>query len=225
MANQNQNPMDAFKAQGLPEFPVGSPDELKEKGLPTNVFRSCEAPSNDGGQSVRGCQLWHQCTMSYKGLPSKDGGGPRAHCWERVKAPENGGGIVRSCAPCYWGVSRQNTAFENNEVLHTIADEGESYEHLTIVPVPEGGRDNLGYFKWEEQLLKLRVPEFERLGKQQAMAKHQLRAEVMKREQERVVNERRAKHFGAPVGSATSGGAGEGSSEGLRKSGEGKSRS
>ena len=90
-----QDPSQAFAAQGIPNHPVGTLDELKSHNLPTRMFQSCSEPSNDATNA--GCRLWHECTMSYKGLPVDEGGGPRAHCWERIKSPAQGGGNVRNC--------------------------------------------------------------------------------------------------------------------------------
>lgn len=206
------DPIQGFIAQGVPENPVGTPDELKEHKLPTKVFRSCSEPANDG--SNIGCPFWYECTMSYKGLDSSEGGGPRNHCWERIKSAAQGGGIVRNVQPCYWGVSQQDIAAQNNEILRVIADEDENYEFLTTVPVPDGGRDQNGFMKWEKKLLKARVPGFERLGQQKKLAQHELRASIIQREQERSKNERAAKLLGV-----------EASGEPLDKRGRGRSAS
>jgi hypothetical protein len=179
----------------VPEYPVGSLDELEAKKLPARVFPSCAEPAFDG--SITGCPLYGICDMSYKGLPSTEGGGPRNHCWERIKSAANGGGIVRVVAPCHWGIAQQETALGNDEVLRPIADEGEEWEELTTVPVPEGGRDNLGYFKWETVLRKRVVTPFERVGKARTLAKMELRANVMAEESKRVADAKKAKLLGA----------------------------
>jgi hypothetical protein len=140
--------------------------------------------------------------MSYKGLPASEGGGPRSHCWERIKSPAQGGGIVRGVHPCFYGVSQQDVCHENGEILRVIADEGEEYEMLTTVPDPSGGRDNFGFFKWDQKLLKLKVEPFKRLGEEQKLAQHELRASIMQREQEKMRNERAAKILGVE-GAAT----------------------
>lgn len=190
-------PNKGFIADGVPDYPVGTPDELQAHGLPAKVFQSCAEPDPDG--NVAGCPCWHECAMSYKGLPSDKGGGPRAHCWELMKSAENGGGIVRTAAPCFWGVARLEEAYENKAVLRTIADEGEEYEMLTTVPDPSGGRDQNGAFKWDTMLLKLRVPRFQRLGEEQKLARHELRSSIMQRDKERLRNERAAKVVGSEV--------------------------
>jgi len=192
------DPAEAFKAKGIPDHPVGIFDELMKHNLPTRVFQSCAEPSADG--AIKGCPHWYDCTMSYKGLPVAEGGGPRNHCWERVKAPANGGGIVRNVQPCYWGISQQEVASLNKEILQPIADEGEDYEMHTTVPDPSGGRDNLGFFKWDKKVLRLKVPAFKRIDEQDEMVEHQLRASVIKRETERLRHEGPAKRLGITGG-------------------------
>jgi hypothetical protein len=167
------DPVQGFAAQGVPRDPVGAPDELAAHKLPTKLFYSCSEPSHDGANI--GCRHWFECTMSYKGLPASEGGGPRSHCWERIKSPAQGGGIVRGVHPCFYGVSQQDVCHENGEILRVIADEGEEYEMLTTVPDPSGGRDNFGFFKWDQKLLKLKVEPFKRLGEEQTLAQHELR--------------------------------------------------
>jgi len=191
----------AYIAEGVPDVPVGTLDELAANNLPNNVFHSCSQPSPDGGMTNKGCPLWHECRMSYKGRTLAEGGGPRNHCWERMKAPENGGGIVRNVLPCYFGVKEQpaiavNTAMGMNEIFQPIHDEGEEYETLTTVPVPEGGRDNGGALVYEERLLKLKVPAFERIGQTKKLAKHELRASIIEREKRKVESEHVAKTLG-----------------------------
>jgi hypothetical protein len=200
------DPVQGFIAQGVPPDPVGTLDELKAHNLPTKAFSSCSAPSNDG--TSRGCRLWHECSMSYKGLPVAEGGGPRAHGWELIKGLGQGGGIVRTAAPCYWGVGRQDEVYQNEGVLRVIADEGEEIEVLTMMPDKEGTRDNLGWHKWDEKLVKNVVRPFPRLGEEKKLAQHELRASIMQREQERLKNERAAKTLGV-----------EGSGEALDKRG------
>jgi len=191
----------AYIAEGVSEFPVGTLDELESHKLPKAVFGTCSEPSPDGGATSKGCQFWYQCGMSYKGLPVAEGGGPRNHCWERMKAAENGGGIVRNVQPCYSGVCQQeaiavNTAMGMKEVFQPIADEGEDYEMLTTVPVPEGGRNQDGCLVYEERLLKLKVQPFERLGTTKKLAKHELRSSIIEREKKKVESERVTKALG-----------------------------
>lgn len=191
----------AYMAEGVSEFPVDTLDALEAHKLPKGVFRTCSQPSPDGGATNKGCPLWYKCNMSYKGLPLAEGGGPRNHCWELMKAAENGGGIVRNVQPCWMSVSRQesiavNASFGVKDILQTIADEGEFYEMLTIVPVPEGGRNADGALVYEEKLLKLKVPPFERLGQTKKLAKHELRASIIEREKKKVESERVSKALG-----------------------------
>jgi hypothetical protein len=134
--------------------------------------------------------------MSYKGLPSADGGGPRNHCWERIKSPAQGGGIVRNVFPCYRGVQQQEAAAENKEVLRVIADEGEEYESLTTVPDLTKGIDQNGAKVWEKKLVKQVVQPFKRLGQEEKLAQHELRAQIMQREREKVRREREQKALG-----------------------------
>ena len=188
------DPVQGYIAQGVPSTPVGTLDELKEHKLPTKAFSSCSEPSNDG--SSKGCKHWYECTMSYKGLPVAEGGGPRAHCWEHIKGVAQGGGIVRVAAPCFVGVAQQDEVMQNEGVLRVIADEGEDYEILTTVPNPAGGVDQWGAKKWETKLVKAKVPAFPRLGEEKKLAQHELRASIISREQEKVRNERAAKSLG-----------------------------
>lgn len=188
------DPLQSFLAQGEQFYPVGTMDELQKHNLPARVFPSCAEPSFDG--SVKGCPYWHDCTMSYRGLPSSEGGGPRAHCWERIKSAGNGGGIVRNAQPCFWGVAQQEVARDNDEVLRVIADEGEEYETLTEIADPAKGRDQFGALVYDRRLLKLKVPPFQRLGQEQKLAAHELRASIMRREKEKQTNERAAKALG-----------------------------
>ena len=191
------DPVKGYIADGVPDHPVGAVDELQERRLPMKFFQSCSEPDINGTSA--GCPLWHDCNMSYKGVPSKDGGGPRNHCWERMKSPENGGGIVRNVQPCYWGVAQQDIAHENKEVLRIIANEGESYEALMEVPDPSGGADQNGFKKWERKMVALTVPAFKRLGQEEKLAKHELRAEIMKREQEKRREQQQASLLGTTL--------------------------
>ena len=194
------DPAMGFASQGLPRDPVGTTDELAAHKLPTKLFRSCSEPSHDGSNA--GCPQWHECTMSYRGLPLAEGGGPRTHCWERIKSPAQGGGIVRNAQPCFWGVSQQDVVHENGEVLRVIADEGEEFEMLTTVPDTTGTRDQHGFHKWNTVLIKKVVEPFKRIDEEQKLAQHELRASIMKREQEKSRNERAAKILGVE-GAAT----------------------
>ncbi len=188
------DPVQGFIAQGVPTDPVGTLDELKEHNLPTKAFKSCSQPANDG--SSQGCPHWFECTMSYKGLPVAERGGPRAHGWEYIKGVSQGGGIVRLDAPCFWGVGKQDEAYQNEAVLRVIADEGDEIEVLTTVPDVTGPRDAAGFKDWATKLVKKKVAPFPRLGQEQKLAQHELRASIMQREQERLKNERAAKTFG-----------------------------
>jgi hypothetical protein len=180
--------------QNRPPYAVGTLDEIMEKKLPTRVFPACHEGSPD--ESIRPCPLFGRCDMSYKGLHSKEGGGPRNHCWERIKSAAQGGGIVRNVHPCYWGVAQQKEAADNDEILRPIADEGEEYEVLTIVPDTTGTRDNLGYHKWDKKLITHTVPAFKRLGQEEKMAEAELRAAIVERDRKRIASEREAKLLG-----------------------------
>lgn len=186
---------EALKVQGLPQTPIGAVDELKEKNLPLNLYASCAEPSADG--TIRGCPLWHQCTMSYKGLTFAQGGGPRNHCWERLKSPTNGGGVVRNSQPCFWGIKQQEVVYENKDVLRVIANEGEEYETLTYILSPTV----TDVFNREQKLVKFKVPAFPRPGQEKKIATQVLRADIVKKEQERVRNEAAAAQLGVTGGS------------------------
>jgi len=197
------DPAQGFIAQGVPSDPVGTPDELDAHRLPKDVFLSCSEPSTEHGRKSNvGCPDWYDCTMSYRGLHSSEGGGPRSHCWERIKSAAQGGGIVRGAQPCYYGVSQQDICQQNGEVLRVIADEGESFEMLTTIPDITGGKDQHGYTKWDTKLVTRMVEPFKRLGQHQKLAQHELRASILEREQEKVRHERAAKNLGI-VGSGT----------------------
>ena len=189
-----KDPLGAWKAQGIPAEPVGTVDELMAHKMPTKLFPSCAEPSAD--ETVKGCDHWYECTMSYKGLSAAEGGGPRHHCWERIKSAGNGGGIVRNVQPCFWGVAQQENVMLNKEVLRVIADEGEPWEELTTVPDTTGPIDKDGYKKWDTKLIPRVVPEFVRLGKEQKLARHELRASIIDREQQKVRETHNAKVLG-----------------------------
>ena len=188
------DPAKGYIADGVPDHPVGTLDEIQSRKMPAKFFGTCSEPDIDGRSA--GCPLFHECTMSYKGLPAAEGGGPRNHCWERIKDAANGGGIVRNVQPCYWGVAQQDTAHENGEVLRIIADEGEEYETLTEVPIPTKGADQNGFKVWEKQLVKATVPAFKRLGQEEKLARHELRASILQSEQEKRREQQQAKRLG-----------------------------
>ena len=215
-----KDPLAAYKAQGMPTKPVGTLDELAAKNLPTRIFPSCAEPSAD--ETVRGCDHWYECTMSYKGLPVKDGGGPRNHCWERIKNPGNGGGIVRNTQPCFWGVEQQELVVLNKEILRVIADEGEEYEMLTEIPDTTGTRTAGaagGWDKWDRLLVKTTVKPFVRLGQEQKLATHELRASIIERDQKKVNDERAAKLLGIAGNETPLDKRGRGGVEGTKKAG------
>lgn len=178
----------------VPEMPVGTLDELEKHRLPANVWPSCHEPTMDG--RVIGCPLWDICTMSYKGKSYEDGGGPRNHCWERVKSPAQGGAVVRNTQPCYFGVAQQEEVGENKAVLQPIAAEGEEYEIETVILKPKP----TDLFNREQERIKVEVMPFKRIGESKQMVQARLRSEVMKREQERVAHERASETFNIPGG-------------------------
>jgi hypothetical protein len=211
------DPVKGYIADGIPDHPVGSVEELKSRNLPLKFFQSCSEPDINGTSA--GCPFWHDCNMSYKGLPVVEGGGPRNHCWERMKAPENGGGIVRNVQPCYWGVAQQDIAHENKEVLRIIANEGETFDTLTEVPDPSGGADQNGYKKWVKKMLTLEVPSFKRIGQEEKLAKHELRSEIMKREQEKRREQQQAALLGVQTNDIPTDKQFRGGSKGAKKEG------
>lgn len=188
------DPALGFAAQGVPDHPVDTLDKVVEHKLPTKIFMSCAEPSPDG--TIRGCPFWYECTMSYKGLTEKEGGGPRNHCWERIKSPGQGGGIVRNVQPCFVGVSQQDIVAQNEEILRPIADEGEEWEELTTIPDTTSMKTASGYEKWDVKLVKRIVQPFQRLGEEKKLAQHELRASIIQREQKKVNDEREAKLLG-----------------------------
>jgi len=190
-----KDPLGAWKAQGIPPEPVGTVDELNAHKMPLRIFPSCAEPTAD--ETVKGCDHWYECTMSYKGLPAAEGGGPRNHCWERIKQAGNGGGITRNVQPCYWGVAQQENVMLNKEVLEPIAGEGEAWEELTTVPDKTSTKNGiLGYEKYDTLMIPRVVPEFVRLGKNQKLAQHELRASIIDREQKKARESHNAKVLG-----------------------------
>lgn len=189
------DPKLGYIATGVPENAVGTLDELEESRLPVELFPSCAEGSTARG--IRGCPFADRCTMSYRGQKAEDGGGPRNHGWEHIKGPAEGGAIVRSVQPCYWGVAKQEVVNENGGVLRVIADEGEEIEVLTTAPKPTT-RDPLNR---EQMLLKIPVVPFKRLNQNQKVAQAMLRADLTKKEELRVTNERAGEILG--VGSST----------------------
>jgi len=208
--------MEALAAQGLPEWPVGTLDELKAANLPPKMFPSCSEPAADG--TSIGCPFWYECTMSYKGLPADEGGGPRNHCWERIKGAEAGGGVVRNSQPCYWGISQQENALANGEVFRPIKDEGEEYEWLTFIAVPKPSDPT----NRQQERVKFTVPPFQRLKDNKSTQAQVLRAEIMKQEQERIRNEQAARRLGLEGGVSHINKRSAGSVEGSGETGKGK---
>lgn len=185
-----QDPKQALIAQGVPQFPLGTLDEMEAANLPIELIPCCHNQSTVRG--IKGCPVADLCTMSYKGKSLAEGGGPRNHAWERIYSATNGGAIVRNVHPCYWGVAQQDVVQENGEVLRTIADEGEEFEMLTTVSSPT----TTDPFNREQKLLTVKVNAFKRPSENQKVAQTLLRASIAKKEQERVENERAAEHFG-----------------------------
>lgn len=216
-----RDPLEAYRAQGIPENPVGTTDELVSHKLPTKIFRSCAEESPDG--SIAGCPHWAECTMSYKGLPVKEGGGPRSHAWERIKSAANGGGIVRNVQPCYWGVQQQENVMLNKEILRVIADEGEEFEMLTMVPDTVNGHYTPGpaggWDKWDEKMVKVTVEPFVRLGMDRKLAKHELRASIIERDKQKVREDHAARTLGISGGETPLDKRGRGEVQGTSKKG------
>jgi hypothetical protein len=214
-----KNPFEAFKAQGIPTTPVGTLDELIAHKMPTSLFQSCAEPSPDG--TIKGCDQWYECTMSYKGLPVAEGGGPRNHCWERVKSAGNGSGVVRNIQPCFWGVAQQENTMLNKESLEPIADEGQPWEELTTVPDKTSPRDGvLGYTKYDTKLIPHEaVTPFVRLGQEQKLAKHELLASIIERRRKGQREAHNAKVVGLPGNEAALDKRGRRGSEGTKKEG------
>lgn len=208
-----KDPKAALAAQGLPEFPIGTLDELKDANLPPSLFPSCAEPQADG--TVKGCQMWYACSMSYKGLPSGDGGGPRNHCLQILKSAENGGGVVRSVRPCYKIVANEDVYRENGAVLQVIADEGEDYERLTYISKPKPS----DLTNREQELVKETVARFPRPTENKRTAAQVLRAGVVEKERERVRKEGPAAAFGINEGVTPLNKRGRGSRGGVSEKG------
>lgn len=189
-----KDPKAAIAAQGLPEWPVGTIDELKAANLPPSMFPSCAEPQADG--TVKGCSMWYACSMSYKGLPAAEGGGPRNHCLEILKSAENGGGVVRSVRPCYRIVANEDIMRENGAVIEVIADEGEDYERLTYIMKPKP----TDLTNREQELVRETVAKFPRPTENKKTAAQVLRAGVVERERKRVRKEGASAAFGIDEG-------------------------
>jgi hypothetical protein len=205
----------AYIAQGVPQHAVGTLDELQKVGMPARVFHSCNEPTVDG--TIRGCPLWHICTMDYKGKSAAEGGGPRNHCWERIKSPAQGGAIVRNVQPCFWGVAQQDVVAENKSSLLPIADEGDEYVTVTSVPKPKPSDP----FYREVDEVRFEVKPYKRLGEDKKTRQVLLRAEVTQREQKRVASEGAAKVLGVTGGATPLNQRGKGSNVGRKKEGGG----
>jgi len=212
-----KDPKAALAAQGLPEFPVGTLDELKEANLPPSMFPSCAEPQADG--TVKGCQFWYGCSMSYKGLPAKEGGGPRNHCLQILKSAEHGGGVVRSVRPCYRIVGAEDIYRANGSILDIIAGEGETYEHLTYIAAPKPS----DLTNREQDLVTKTVVPFPRPTDNKKTAAQVLRASIEKKERDRVRKEAAATAFGITEGITPIDKRGSRSGEGVGKKGKGDS--
>src|SRR5262245_14291106 len=149
-------------------MPVGAMDELASHRLSARIYPSCHEPSVDG--NVKGCPLWDECTMSYKGRPSNEGGGPRNHCWELMKGEAEGGAVVRNSQPCFYGVSRQELVRMKGGVLQVIANEGESYETETYIASPTATDPT----NRELKPVRFTVPPFQRVGESKKMVKERM---------------------------------------------------
>lgn len=208
-----EDPKAALAAQGLPEFPIGTLDELKAANLPPSMFPSCAEPQMDG--TVKGCQFWHGCFMSYKGLSAKDGGGPRNHCLQILKSAENGGGIVRSVRPCYKIVAKEDEYRENGAQLEIIADEGESFERITFIAKPKPS----DITNREQDTITDEVKPFVRLAENKKTAAQVMRANIFKKEKDRVRKEGAAQAFGLTEGVTPLDKRGKGSRGGVAEKG------
>lgn len=186
------DPKRGFIAQGVPENPIGTVDELEALRMPVDVFPSCAPESIHRG--VKGCPCEHLCTMDYKGKSFAEGGGPRNHGWENIKSAGQGGNVVRGMHPCFWGVAQQESMKENGSILRPIADEGEEIEILTgtLSPIPSDP------FHREDKLVKLKIEPFKRPGENQKIAQNLLRATIAKDEEARLANERTGELLGVP---------------------------
>lgn len=188
------DPKRGFIAQGVPEWPMGTVDELEDSRLPVDVFPSCHEQAEHRG--IKGCPCAHLCTMSYKGKTLAEGGGPRNHGWEHIKSAAQGGNVVRVVASCHWGVSQQEAVEANGGILRPIKDEGQTIEILTgtLVPIPSD------QFHREERLVPTVVQPAKRLKDNVGIAQNMLRASVAKEEAERIANERPAQILGVSTG-------------------------
>ena len=189
-----KDPKAALAAQGLPENPIGTLDELKAANLPPSMFPSCAEPQADG--TVKGCQHWYACSMSYKGLPSAEGGGPRNHCLQILKSAEHGGGVVRAVRPCYRIVAAEDIYRANGSMLDIIADEGGEYEHLTYISAPKPS----DLTNREQTTVLKKVEPFPRPTDNKKTAAQVLRASIEKKERDRVRKEAAAATFGISEG-------------------------
>lgn len=178
----------------IPNTPVGTLEEFQKFQMPARAYMSCHEPTVDG--TIKGCPLWHICTMSYKGKKLEEGGGPRNHAWEHMKGPAEGGAVVRSTQPCFWGVERLDLVQRNKGMLQIIGNEGDEYEIETVVASPTA----MDPTNREQKRVKKVVIPFQRIGESKQMVQARLRAEVEKRERERIANERAAEVLAIPGG-------------------------
>ncbi len=208
-----KDPKAALAAQGLPEFPVGTLDELKAANLPPSMFPSCAEPQADG--TVKGCEMWYACSMSYKGKHSSEGGGPRNHCEEVLKSAENGGGVVRRVRPCYKIVAKEDEYRENGAIVQIIADEGEDYEKLTYILKPKP----TDLTNREQELVRETVAKFPRPTENKKTAAQVLRAGIVQKERERVRKEGTSQALGINEGVTPLDKRGQGSRKGVAEKG------
>ena len=175
---------------GLNPNPIGTPDELRKKGIGLNEAGSC-APSagTPGHQSgSRGCSQYPRCIFHLTRYGGFRDHGPR-NCGYYLKTHE--GDAKEDFAACYWFVSRMldrmlagrrdREAGKNGEIIDVIAQEGEEIlqKYWTI---KEGTEKSLSP-TYVLHRAPIKVPRFPRPGEMPDEVSYEL--EIEKRRIER----------------------------------------
>lgn len=198
----------------VPQFPIGTIDELEAMGLDVASYPSCSRPNRMAG--VKGCDHFSICPFSYKGKSFAEGGGPHRHAWEYAKGPKLDNKIVRVEGECYSLAGRIQDIEENKGAVNIIANENETYEKLEGVAcksvkdvngkvkkvVADATELNMPGVKRDDLLVTHTVKPFPRPDENQSIAQDMFAAKIYQREMERKRDESFGKALAIP-GAAT----------------------
>jgi hypothetical protein len=119
-------------------LPVGTVDEIRAMGQALVKWGSCSA--RDANLKSRGCNHEPNCIFAFKGLPIKEGGGPRKVI---VYIKPDTGAKVERPMPCYVYMEtlhKRAMAEGSGETIAVVGHEGDTYECRETVSVsPHGG--------------------------------------------------------------------------------------